>query len=65
MFFPMPRLSSFVPASVGTDPITKLATKVYAHLDVDVEDVDECNVAHFYQCLKKNDDFGITSTLVK
>ena len=51
----MPRLSSFVPASIGTVPFTKLATKVYEHLNIDLEDVDECNVAHFYQCLKKND----------
>ena len=51
----MPRLSSFVPASVGTGPITELATKVYEHLNVDLEDVNECDVAHFYQCLKKND----------
>ena len=29
--------------------------KVYGHLDINLDTIDECNIAHLYQCLKKDD----------
>ena len=51
----MPRLSSFVPAHTGTGTFTELAMQIYGHLDINLDTIDDCNIAHLYQFLKKND----------